>query len=514
MTSFGQLRLVLALVGLLVAISFDGAVRAADLNSDPKRAFWKAEKGHTYTQGVDGTWTEVGPSGNRFQFVTAALKQDYIELLDAPRKVSIRLYTDKAEIRIGDGAFGPFHKGGWDTPPAAAKTSDGPADRRIRLIYFVPQDRQPIDQYAAKIRTVMSVVDSVYQAEFRRRRWKDARLEFEMGEDEQPIVHLVRGKQNAAHYSGAPNYKQDRQWETFPAEIPPEIGTPNRNLIVGFLETYDEGPARFEWPGGVALGGRFSADGGLGIFSAWLLKDDFTATTEAAQMRLFQDATPIRGRTALGHGRPDSPRFEFIEDGMGAVVHELGHALGLPHDQRQPWSIMGNGFRHLRYNFADSGPQGHPAAFTDDCALLLHSSRFVNPALDATDADPPQVELEVKQAGSGPARLKIDAADGGERDRHRDLVAEERGGGVRGIDVAQDARAERQGVQRQPIAPQGGFGFRPTDQVIPHVAVKLGACGCDQFMQILEAFANGLEGSAKVFKRLGEFDITHCKIIH
>ncbi len=412
----GKSRFVPVLFGLLLAAGFDAAGLAKEAERNPQRTFWKAEKGNTYTQAADGSWAEVTPSGNRFQFVTAALTKNYIELLDAARKVSLRLYADKAEIRIGDGAFAPFHKGKWEQPPAATKSPDAssePPDRRIRLIYFVPRDRQPVDHYEAKIRTVMGIVDSVYRAEFRRRRWKEAQLEFEADEDGRPIVHLVRGRENAAHYSGAPNYTQDRQWQTFMPEIPPEIGAPNRNLIVAFLETYDAGPARFEWPGGVALGGRFSADGGLGIFSAWLLKDEFAATSEAAQMRLFQDATPIQGRTALGHGRPNSPRYEFIEDGIGAVVHELGHALGLPHDHRQPSSIMGNGFRQLRNNFAESAPLQRQAAFTDDCALLLRSSRIINPTLDATDADPPQVALEVKSSAAGPVRLKIDAADEG-----------------------------------------------------------------------------------------------------
>ncbi|HVW39009.1 MAG TPA: hypothetical protein VHB99_16960 [Pirellulales bacterium] len=424
MTAFAKQHIRLALVALLVVGGLGAAGLAKEAKRDPRRTFWKAETGNTYAQAADGNWTETTVAGNRFHFVTAALEKDYIELLDAPRKVSIRLYADKAEIRIGDGDFAPFHKGKWEEPPKvapaekkqgenASAASHEPPDRRMRMIYFVPKDRQPINEYEAKIRTVMGIVDSVYQAEFRRRRWKEAKLDFELDEEDRPIVHLVRGKENAAHYSGAPNYNADRQWQTFTPEIPPEIGAPHLNLIVGFLETYDEGPARFEWPGGVALGGRFSADGGLGIFSAWLLKDDFTASSEAAQMRLFQDATPIQGRTSLGHGRPNSPRFEFIEDGMGAVVHELGHALGLPHDQRQPFSIMGNGFRQLRNNFVAGAPLDRQAAFSDDCARLLRCSRLANPTLDLADAEPPQVEFKVQDSGAGLVRLKVDAADDG-----------------------------------------------------------------------------------------------------
>ena len=47
---------------------------------------------------------------------------------------------------------------------------------------------------------------------------------------------------------------------------------------------------------------------------------------------------------------PNSPRYEFVEDAFGAVLHELGHSLGLPHDYRNRRDIMGSGFRELRWN--------------------------------------------------------------------------------------------------------------------------------------------------------------------
>ena len=62
-------------------------------------------------------------------------------------------------------------------------------------------------------------------------------------------------------------------------EVPAEFGSPSRHLIVLFPETYDLGPAPVEWRGSVGVGSNYSADGGLAIMSAWILRDEFCAAT-------------------------------------------------------------------------------------------------------------------------------------------------------------------------------------------------------------------------------------------
>jgi hypothetical protein len=277
----------------------------------------------------------------------------------------------------------------------------------VRLFYFVPQDRTPIDRYAERIRVVMEIADEVYRTEFHRRGWKTTGLPFERDANKNMVVHLLRGKLNAGDYSGAPNYNPGRQWEAFNKELVPQVVAPRRELAVVLMETYDPGPWDVEWPGGTAVGARYTADGGLALFSAWILQDAFTAANVELQKRLFLDATPIVGRKARGSGRPNSPRFEFIEDGYGAVIHEIGHALGLMHDHREPGSIMGNGFRILARNFDPSVTIGPRAQFTDLSAMLLNSSRFLNPDLDMTD----NTLLQAQDAGSGPLTLAIRASD-------------------------------------------------------------------------------------------------------
>ena len=84
----------------------------------------------------------------------------------------------------------------------------------------------------------------------------------------------------------------------------------------------------------------------------------------------------------------------------------------------------------------------------------------------------------------------LDAADRGKRHRHRDLAAEERRAGVGTVDVAEHARPERKRVKREAVAPHGGLGLDPANEVIPDVTVEFGAGDCDELMQILELLAD------------------------
>ncbi|PTL41288.1 hypothetical protein [Blastopirellula marina] len=383
-----------AVVALLLTTGLGFSIAAAK-----EMAAWKKEDQNTsyFVDLGDGRWLEVEPSGKEFRFEQLQRNDKQVELIDRGRNIKVNLLADYAELSMQGKPYVRWRKGEWvktEDLPEYAQIS--PVDHKVRLIYFVPTDREPTAHYREKINTLMHFVNETYKYEFRRRGLPDRGLVFETDEEGVPIVHLVHGKNPAQFYNGAPNYDPYFQLRQLRPEIPRSIGNEHTHLVVTFLETYDPGPNQFEWPGGIALGGWRSADGGTANFSAWVLQDMFCATNIEDQEKLFRDRTPIEGRTALGHGRTNSPRFEFIEDGMGAVIHEVGHALGLPHDQRDDRHyIMGNGFRKMSVNLNEKTPVEQRARFSDDNARILAQSRLLNPEVDLADRESPKFELSL-----------------------------------------------------------------------------------------------------------------------
>jgi hypothetical protein len=356
-------------------------------------------------------WVERIPTGGQMSFEEKARTADYLELYDGSRRLWVRVHPTFMEWRQEPSSeWHRLHTGRW---VAAGEVPFRP-DYRIRVAYFVPSDRNPRPNYEQKIRVLLHFVSELYRQSLQPFGWRAAGLPFQERAGE-PVVHLIRGAKPAAYYSGAPAYNGDEQYRKLSESIPTTVGVATKQVIILLAETFDDGPAKFEWAGGIALGARNSTDGGLGIFSAWVLQDAFCATSVQAQRQLLFDATPIRGRVALGNGRMNSPRFQFIEDGFGVVAHELGHAFGAPHDLRGERDIMGNGFRNMRANFANPPQPGKTANFSEDGARLLLSSRHLAADPYLTDNSPPQVAIRIVSAararGRASATVSVDASD-------------------------------------------------------------------------------------------------------
>jgi len=281
---------------------------------------------------------------------------------------------------------------------AATASAD---EHRIKLAYFVPTDRTPTPNHEKKIRAIISIVSDLYLTDLKSKNYTTDGLRFEQDDTTkppQPKIHLLRGDKAAGYYNNAPRYDANEQWRRLAPEIRSKLANPQTTVIILFTETYDDGPAPRLWPGVIARGAYNNANGGLAIFSAHILKNEFAAITPSELRKLLFDQTPVPNRATWDHKAP-APRGAFVEDGIGAVAHELGHALGLPHDRRRDdIYIMGNGFRNLRWNLSpNGGPGGKKVCFSDEDARLLMSSRYLNPQLDLSDTQAPKVEATLKK---------------------------------------------------------------------------------------------------------------------
>jgi len=337
-------------------------------------------------------WVETTPEGVRLFFEESSRTPEYLELHDGMRGLWLRLHNRFAEFR-------------WDSQSIWSRLYDGrwvPSDKvpplsdyLIRLAYLVPGDRRPTTNFEKKIGVFAHFATEFYRQDLKRYGVPTKDLAFETrGGD--PVVHLIRSTKPAAYYNGgAPKYDGD-QADKIAAEIPARVAVPDKHLILVFAETYEDGPSPINWPGHFAVTQMTnSKPGGKSMMSAWILRDEFCATSVQAQLQLMFDTTPIKGRRANGPRKTDSPRHLFVEDGFGATFHELGHALRLGHDCR-PRDIMCWGYQdRLRWNFVDPPQLEKGATFSEDNARMLLCSRYLAADLDVNDDSPPQVKVRI-----------------------------------------------------------------------------------------------------------------------
>ena len=253
---------------------------------------------------------------------------DYIQLLNISAGLHLRLYAGRGELRRGrDGVWKRWSaKGNWTSRDALPEAAVSFPDYKIRVVYFVASDREPDEQYEARIRVVLAYVEELYRGSPSLRLARIQQLPFER-DDEGIRIHLVKADQPASFFNTGWEKQDGAQFGRISKYLRENEHDPSRRVTLVIPETWEDGPAQEAWPGHEARATSYTPDGGLAVYSAWILQDRFSATTLEAQRKLFFDTTPVPGRRSFGLREPNSAVFEFVENGIGGVAHELGHAV-------------------------------------------------------------------------------------------------------------------------------------------------------------------------------------------
>jgi len=287
-------------------------------------------------------------------------------------------------------------------------------DYKVRLIYFVPNDREVKKNYREKLEVLMRVVADIYRRDLQSKGYQSRGLDFEFEEDGRLKVYLIQGRQPAVFYSGKPA-SVDRLFRTQHAEISEALGDMKNRACLVFSEA-----------GGIAeampIPHLYS---GFAVVSGDVFRDEVTASTVEEQVRSFFAVAPVR----KVDGTEAEPRSRAAQISNGVLIHELGHIFGMLHDTSEPnRDIMASGYHNLGKMFDPQTAGQFPVRFSPAHARMASASRFLSESFDASDHEPPTIEFKlVRQPKVGDTQVEF-AIKATDNQGLKALVCMQRGG--------------------------------------------------------------------------------------
>ena len=289
----------------------------------------------------------------------------------------------RALLQEAEGLIAAYHAG----QPRAGHT--------LRVVYFVPKDGEPFTNYEARVDRIVADVSDFYRDGFRRFGIETSGLPLER-EQGKLVVHLVRGQLPASEY----HYDSgDRTAGEMRAALKGSVDFDREYVLAFYALCHRDSDGRHVFNAPYYGDGGSSQKNGLCHVADCELLDPLLLTDTNHSIVYTEHYYPHVEQTVA----------KFNSWYLGGVAHELGHGLGLPHDDGGETeksfgvSLMGAGNLNYRENLWGGG---HPSYLGRASALQLAA----HPLFTGSDRgrwDAPQGDFKslVFSATNGTVRL-------------------------------------------------------------------------------------------------------------
>lgn len=217
----------------------------------------------------------------------------------------------------------------------AADGGDERGDRPLVITLFTGSDTDPAPEYRERLTRTMKHIQAFYAKEMKRHGFGELTFQLTTEEDDLLKIHVVKGDKPNAQYTGKDG-QLIRKLTLEHLKTQGIDGSKQTVVIFCNLTKWDPKTRRMSHHSPYYAGGSHQAGTAWQLDSALLDAAEFANTDKELYLHDGQ-----YGHISLG-------RYQSIF--IGGVCHELGHALGLPHNKQRPdeqerWgtALMGSG---------------------------------------------------------------------------------------------------------------------------------------------------------------------------
>lgn len=293
----------------------------------------------------------------------------------------------------------------------AVKSIQPKKDYVLRVVYFIPTNRDPVPEHMQKLQMYIKHIQKFYGMEMARNGfYKPGTTEgktfaYEADKNGDVKINILKGKYDDAHYQGG-----CEQWAMVEEELSKAYDL-RKGVWVVWTECCKIQPDQ-TITGPSCLGGAGEYPGGMGGVA--VLGSD---TFPFLDTKLWDDTRPVDGLIfpelgpyPLKHnvsygGFAGNLVCNYASTIFGCEAHEVGHAFGMPHVFVNDYAgkiggeLMGCGNQGYRGNFGNY-PGTYCHIFKANCEIL-NVNRAFNPDEPFTDKKAPKQTCNVVLENAG-----------------------------------------------------------------------------------------------------------------